>query len=51
MFVISLQPVLLLQGQIFGVEHVHAVNHLLHELHLGVAQPVLVGDVVGTAWK
>ena len=28
---------------------VDAVNHLLDELHLGVAQPVLVGDVVGHA--
>ena len=30
-------------------QSVDAVNHLLDELHLGVAQPVLVGDVVGHA--
>ena len=28
---------------------VHSVNHLLNELHLGVAEPVLVGDVVSDA--
>ena len=28
---------------------VDAVDHLLDELHLGVAKPVLVGDVVGDA--
>ena len=28
---------------------VDSVNHLLDELHLGVAEPVLVGDVVGDA--
>ena len=28
-------------------EGVDAVDHLLVELHLGVAEPVLVGDVVG----
>ena len=33
-------PVLLYEG-------VDAVDHLLDELHLGVAEPVLVGDVVG----
>ena len=33
-------PVLLHEG-------VDAVDHLLDELHLGVAEPVLVGDVVG----
>ena len=35
-------PVLLHQG-------VDAVNHLLDVLHLGVAEPVLVGDVVSHA--
>ena len=35
------------QSLVLLVESVHSVNHLLHELHLGVAQPVLVGDVVG----
>ena len=35
-------PVLLDQG-------VHPVNHLLDKLHLAVAEPVLVGDVVGHA--
>ena len=35
-------PVLLYQG-------VDAVNHLLDELHLRVAEPVLVRDVVGDA--
>ena len=28
-------------------EGVDAVNHALNQLHLGVAQPVLVGDVIG----
>ena len=37
----------LLQSQVLLVESVDAFNHLLDELHLGVAQPVLVGDVVG----
>ena len=41
MFLLEL-PVLLDEG-------VDAVNHLLDELDLAVAQPVLVGDVVGDA--
>ena len=31
------------------VERVDAINHLLDQLDLAVAQPVLVGDVVGDA--
>ena len=34
------------QSLVLLVERVHSVNHLLDELHLGVAQSVLVGDVV-----
>ena len=39
-----------LQQPVLEHEGVDAVDHALHELHLGVAQPVLVGDVVGDAW-
>ena len=35
------------QGNILLVESVDTVNHLLDQLDLAVAQPVLVGDVVG----
>ena len=38
--------VLLLEVSVLLDECVHAVNHLLHQLYLAVAQPVLVGDVV-----
>merc|ERR1719262_1021102 len=48
-FKLSSDTMSLLQSQIFFVESVDAVNHLLHELHLRVAQPVLVRDVVGDA--
>ena len=41
----------LLQSQILLVESVDAIDHLLDELHLGVAQSVFVGDVVGDAWN
>ena len=37
------------QSHIFLIESVDTIDHLLYELHLGVAQPVLVGDVVGDA--
>ena len=37
------------QSHVLLVESVDSVNHLLYELHLGVSQPVLVGDVVGDA--
>ena len=42
-----LQFVLLSEFPVLLHEGVDAVNHLLDELHLGVAEPVLVGDVVG----
>ena len=35
------------QSLVLLVESVHPINHLLDELHLRVAQSVLVGDVVG----
>jgi hypothetical protein len=35
---------------VLGPEGVHPVDHLLDQLHLGVAQPVLVRDVVGHAY-
>merc|ERR1719481_1377617 len=38
-----------LQGVIFLVEGVHTIDHLLHQLNLGVSEPVLVGDVIGDA--
>ena len=47
----SLHAVLLLEFQVLLPERVDAVNHLLHELDLGVAEAVLVGDVVGVACK
>ena len=37
------------QSHVLLVESVDAINHLLDELDLAVAQPVLVGDVVGYA--
>ena len=45
----KLKAVLLLQGIVFRVQGVDAINHLLHKLNLRVSQPVLVGDVVGDA--
>ena len=39
----------LAQSLVLLVKHVDPVDHLLYELHLRVAQPVLVGDVVGDA--
>ena len=40
---------LLLEGKILLVESVDAVNHGLDELDLGVAETMLVGNVVGDA--
>ena len=37
------------QSLVLLVEHVHPIDHLLDELHLGVPKPVLVRDVVGDA--
>ena len=37
------------QSLVLLVESVDAVNHLLDQLHLGVAQAMLVGDVVSDA--
>ena len=34
------------QSHVLLVESVDSIDHLLYELHLGVSQPVLVGDVV-----
>merc|ERR1712183_1065139 len=45
----TLKAVLCLQGVVFCVECVHAINHLLDKLNLRVSQPVLVGDVIGAA--
>ena len=41
----------MLLGELSVLLHqgVDAVNHLLDELHLGVAKSVLVGDIVGDA--
>merc|ERR1719398_593592 len=37
------------EGLILLPEGVDAINHLLDELHLGVSEPVLVGDVIGVS--
>lgn len=42
---------LLLEDPVLLDEGVDAVDHLLDELDLAVAQPVLVGNVVGDALK
>ena len=39
----------LLQCQILLPQGIHSINHDLDQLDLGVAQAVLVGDVVGAA--
>ena len=38
------------QNHVLLVQGVDAIDHLLYELHLGVSQPVFVGDVVGYTW-
>ena len=43
--------VLLLELHILLPQCVDGVDHDLDQLHLGVAQAVLVGDVVGVAWE
>jgi hypothetical protein len=45
----ALEAVLLLQLPVLLDQGVDPVNHLLDQLDLAVAQPVLVGDVVGDA--
>ncbi len=47
----DLQAVLLLELEILLPEGVDAVNHDLDQLHLGVAETVLVGDVIGVACR
>merc|ERR1719151_252665 len=47
LFLLALHAVLLLEFEVLLPEGVDAVNHALHELHLGVAEAVLVRDVVG----
>ena len=42
----GLHAVLLLELEVLLPQGVDAVNHDLYQLHLGVAEPVLVGDVV-----
>ena len=46
-----LHAVLLLELDVLLPEGVDSVDHALHELDLGVAETVLVGDVVGVACK
>ena len=46
-----LHAVLLLELDVLLPEGVDSVDHALHELDLGVAEAVLVGDVVGVACK
>merc|ERR1712002_1167048 len=45
----DLHAVLLLQLEVLLVQCVDTVNHDLDELDLGVAETVLVGDVIGAA--
>jgi len=45
----DLHPVLLLPLKVFLPQSVDGVNHDLDQLNLGVAKPVLVGDVVGAS--
>merc|ERR1719250_412051 len=45
--IFGLESVLLLELEVLLPEGVDCVDHDLHQLHLGVAQAVLVGDVVG----
>jgi len=40
----------LLEISVLLDKSVHTVNHLLNQLHLGVAKPVLVGDVIGHSY-
>ena len=47
----DLHAVLLLELEVLLPEGVDTVNHDLDQLHLGVTQTVLVGDVIGVAWK
>ena len=47
---LQLKAVFFLQLDILLPEGVDCVNHDLDQLDLGVAQAVLVGDVVGAAW-
>jgi len=47
MIISALDSVLLLEREILLVERVDTVNHGLHQLHLAVAQAVLVRDIVG----
>ena len=44
-----LHAVLLLELDVLLPEGVDSIDHALHELNLGVAETVLVGDVVGVA--
>ena len=44
-----LHAVLLLELQVLLVEGVDTINHALDELNLGVAETMLVGNVVGVA--
>merc|ERR1719318_1716843 len=47
MIKVILHAMLFLEIPVFLDQSVHTVNHLLDQLHLRVAQPVLVGDVIG----
>jgi len=46
---VYLHAVLLLPFKVLLPQGVDTVNHDLHQLHLGVAQTMLVGDVIGVA--
>merc|ERR1711970_1191912 len=43
----NLHSMLLLEISVLSNKGVDTINHLLHQLHLRVAKPVLVGDVIG----
>ena len=45
----GLHAVLLLELKVLLPQGVDAINHDLDQLHLGVSQTVLVGDIVGVS--
>jgi hypothetical protein len=49
MKIIFLQSVFLLEFKILLVESIDSINHGLDKLDLGVAETMLVGDVIGGA--
>ena len=46
----NLDPVLLLESLVFLPEGVDTIDHGLDQCNFGVAQSVLVGNVIGATW-